>query len=76
MLIFKHLSLCAIALFVLIDAEGVQKIGKREDEKIETYVIQPSDYIESEATTIIPPLVEGEPSVVSVHLWAIILWKY
>lgn len=62
MLIFKNLILCASTLFILTEAEvyveELPKIENPNDEK--TYVIQPSNQFESEATTIFPPLIEGE----------------
>lgn len=62
MLMFKYSILCTSALFILIGAEinveEVQKMEKRIDEK--TYVIEPSNELLTEATTIFPPLIEGE----------------
>lgn len=69
MLYIKFIILCVNILFVFAQSDTknpLKSSDKTAEEK--TYVIEPSDDPESEATTIIPPLVEGEPMPVSFLL--------
>lgn len=70
MSIVKYLVVCASVLLVfsyIAAAAEVPKVEKRVDNAFQTYVIEPTnDFEQQDVTTIIPPLVEGEPSPVSV----------
>lgn len=72
MTLVKHLVGCASVLLVFsfVDAAEVRRIQKRTDDGAHTYVIEPTnnnnEMEQQDVTTLIPPLVEGEPSAVSV----------
>lgn len=67
MLCIKYFVLFANILFVFAQpaAENPIKTEKRADDTLQTYVIEPSNDLESDVTTIFPPLVEGESNSVS-----------
>lgn len=62
---FLILFVNSLIVFAQTGAENPLKSGKRADEILQTYVFEPSNDLESDATTIFPPLVEGAPSSVS-----------
>lgn len=67
MLIMKLVVVCASLLLAIenIGANEVANNSTRREDNLQTYVIESSNRIEDESTTIIPPLIEGEPSAVS-----------
>lgn len=69
MSLIKYLVGCAtlVLIFNYIEAAGIPKTDKQKDDNFQTYVIEPSsDFEQQDVSTIIPPLVEGEPSPVSI----------
>lgn len=59
-----------LLVFSYIAAEEIPKVEKRVENAFQTYVIEPTnDFEQQDLTTIIPPLIEGEPSPVSVFLF-------
>lgn len=67
MLLIKLSVVCILLLaFESIGADEVAQNDTRRQNNLQTYVIESSNQFEDESTTIFPPLVEGEPSAVSV----------
>lgn len=66
---------CIILLLAIenIGADEVTQNSTRKEDNLQTYIIESSDHFEDESTTIIPPLIEGEPSAVSAIFIRILL---
>lgn len=61
---FSVVCMSLLLAFGNIGADEVPKNEQRKEDYLQTYILEPSNDLEDESTTIIPPLVEGEPSPV------------